>query len=96
MSKVTTQQLEDKRALLQSSSQIIGADPGQLTGLLILAGNDHMSAAVFGNNGTLQHVLGIPQARVYDFSEWDARRSPSVDAEYQGTDAALSAELAGT
>ena len=54
-----------KRAL----THMLGADPGQLAGLLILAGNDHMSPEVCGNDGTLQHVLGIPQERVYDFSK---------------------------
>ncbi|MGY4533931.1 hypothetical protein ACVW0Y_003067 [Pseudomonas sp. TE3786] len=49
-------------------THMLGANPGQLIGLLILAGNDHMSATVCGN-GTLQQVLGIPQDRVYDFSQ---------------------------
>lgn len=50
-------------------THMLGANPGQLAGLLILAGNDHMSPTVCGADGTLQHVLGIPQERVYDFSE---------------------------
>lgn len=50
-------------------THMLGTDPGQLAGLLILAGNDHMSAEVCGNDGTLQQVLGIPQERVYDFSQ---------------------------
>lgn len=50
-------------------TQMLAANPGQLPGLLILAGNDHMNAAVCGEDGTLQHVLGIAQDRVYDFSQ---------------------------
>ena len=50
-------------------THMLGADPGQLPGLLILAGNDHMSAEVCGDKGTLQYVLGIPEERIYDFSE---------------------------
>lgn len=50
-------------------THMLGTDPGQLAGLLILAGNDHMSESVCGPDGTLQQVLGIAQDRVYDFSE---------------------------